>query len=131
MESRTQPSRPSTQKKNLRQRTALSRTDPFEAKNRIVGGQGPRIQSASVLQSKNKKISKIKKINTKKRSSREETPIFRKKSSVFQEKKKGSRQVFSKVSADFQGKVRRRSWPWPISKEAKNSAVLELRTRHI
>ena len=46
---------------------------------------------------------------------KKETPIFREKSRVL--KKKKSSQIFSKVSADFQGNVKRSSWPWPIFNE--------------
>ena len=53
MESRTQGLRPRTQK-NPRPRTALSRTDTLEAKDRNARGQGPRTQ-AQVLSKKKKK----------------------------------------------------------------------------
>ena len=51
VESRTQGSRPRTQK-NPRTRTDFARTDPLEAKVTNVRGQGPRIQRASVSQKK-------------------------------------------------------------------------------
>ena len=44
--------------------------------------------------------------------------------------KKRSSQIFCEVSAVFQGKVERRSLPWPIFNGIKKSAILELRTRH-
>ena len=44
MESRTQGSRPRTQKKNPRPRTAFPRTEPLEAKDRNARDQGPRTQ---------------------------------------------------------------------------------------
>ena len=53
VESRTQGSRPRTQK-NSRPRTALPRTDSLEAKDRNARGQGqaPRTQAPSALQKK-------------------------------------------------------------------------------
>ena len=46
VESRTQRSRPRTQKNaRLRPRTALPRADPLEAKGRNAQGQGPRTQA--------------------------------------------------------------------------------------
>ena len=58
VESRTQGSRPRTQKKSeAKARTALLRTDPLEAKDKNARGQGPRTQ-AQVL-SKKKKVFKI------------------------------------------------------------------------
>ena len=56
VESRTQGSRPRTQK-NPRPRTAFPRTDTLEAKDRNARGQGPRTQSASALQKKKKRSS--------------------------------------------------------------------------
>ena len=65
MESRTQGSRPKgqgqgprTKKSEAKARTALPRTDPLEAKDRNVRGQGPRTQS-QVFSKKTEKVFKI------------------------------------------------------------------------
>ena len=81
VESRTQGTRPRTQKKSeakAKAKDSLSRTDTLEAKDRNARGQGqgPRTQSASALKKKKKvftkifqAISKKKKKKKKKRSS--------------------------------------------------------------
>ena len=65
VESRTQGSRPRTQK-NPRPRTAFPRTDTLEAKDRNARGQGPRTQ-AQVLSKKKVFTKTFQAISTKKR----------------------------------------------------------------
>ena len=109
MKSRTQPSRPRTKKSEANDRLV---------KDRPSRGQGHKAQvfskkiceKSGVLQ-KNKKV-----------FARKGACFSRKmKNQAFSEKrKKWVFPNFREVSADFQGKVKRRSWPSPIFKKSKN-----------
>ena len=102
MKSRTQPSRTRTHK-NIRSQGPTSR------------GQSLSRPKTGMLEAKNTR----RKFSPKKQEKGLRTRRSRFSAKIRRSPKKRPSQIFREISADFQGKVKRRSWPWLIFNESK------------